>query len=195
MSEPSKTVAQPSPSGPGLADRFEDFLFGGRWILAPMYFGLTIALALYAVKFSIELIELCRHFLTLTEPQLLVGILDLVDISMIGNLVFFVIIGSYSIFVRRVRVKNDLSKLSWLDTIDSSTIKVKMGKSLIGVSSIYLLKSFLDAQTLETKTLTMQIAIHLVFVVSTVAMAYTSKLLHAGEHHNHSEPAKVPHEA
>lgn len=167
-----------------MADRFEAFIFGGRWVITPVYAGLMVALVLYMLKFLQELFETCIELPHLTEAELMVRVLNLVDISMVGNLILMIMIGGYSIFVRKMDVANAKERPQWLDKIDSGTLKVKMGMSLVGVSSIYLLKSFVEAQNVSADTLWKQVLIHLVFIVSTITLAWTCKVTHDAVGHS-----------
>jgi len=180
-------------------DLVESLFFQSRWILAPMYIALMLALVVYSFKCVAELWDLLHHFFELSEGEVMVGILNLVDISMVGNLVIMITIGGYSIFLRRLHISDSRTRPQWLDHIDTTRLKVKMGLSLIGVSSIYLLKSFISAEHVDPKTLHMQIAIHLVFVLSTLVVAIIFKLTTGNDHSTpqaHStEPAHSHEEA
>lgn len=157
---------------------FESFIYGGRWVIVPMYVGLLVTLFIYTWRFLIQLYVLCRDCSGMTEGNLMLGVLGLVDLTMIGNLIVMIMIGSYSIFVRRLHLTGE-DRPQWLDHISSGTLKVKIGMSLVGISSIHLLKDFIDAEALSREYIGRQIVIHLVFVLSTIAIAYTERILHA----------------
>lgn len=162
-----------------LKDSFQAIIFAGRWTIAPMYAGLLIALIIYSYKFCTLLAALVTQMFTISEEHLMLSVLSLVDISMVGNLIIMIMIGGYSIFLRRINLHGRENRPQWLDHINSGTLKVKMGTSLIGVSSIHLLKDFVGETGINYK----HIIIHLIFVASTLALAFTDKLLHE----NHSE--------
>jgi uncharacterized protein (TIGR00645 family) len=160
-------------------------IFSGRWLIAPMYFGLLVALVLYSYKFFIQLWELCHGVATITEEQLMLGVLSLVDISMVGNLIIMIIIGGYEIFVRKLHLGSHVDRPQWLAHMSSGTLKVKMGSSLIGVSSIHLLKDFINAHNVDLRSATVHIIIHLVFLISTICLVLADKWGHT--HHSKQE--------
>lgn len=122
----------------------EYVVFASRWLQAPLYFGLIAAQVVYTIKFIQELIHIVGSSTISTELQLLLGILSLVDFTMVANLLAMVIIGGYATFVSKLNVDHHDDKPDWLDHIDPGTIKVKLASSLIGISSIHLLRSFID---------------------------------------------------
>jgi len=160
----------------------EKFIFAGRWLLAPMYVGLIIGEFVYAYKFLESLVELLHQSSTIKETDLLLAVLGLVDITMIGNLIAMITIGGYSIFVREINIPGLHGKPRWLNNISSGTLKIKMCASLIGVTSIHLLKTFINIEHAETKEVVAQVAIHLVFLVSIIVMAIVEKMLHPHPH-------------
>ena len=163
-------------------NKFEGFIFGSRWILAPMYAGLVIALLVYCLKFLVELWELVSHATTFSESEVMLAVLGLVDITMIANLILMIEIGGYTIFVRAMNFKNKDDKPQWLNHISSGTLKVKMGVSLLGVTAIHLLKDFVDAEKIEWSTLWKRMAIHGIFIISSVALVVVDRLLHPDGH-------------
>lgn len=162
---------------------FEAFIYSGRWVIAPMYVGLFFALVIYTLKFIEELREItCQFFgiesvpfFHIEETLLLLRVLSLVDITMIGNLIIMIMIGSYSIFIRKFE---NTDKPQWLEHISASTLKIKMGMSLMGVSSIHLLKDFIDAKEISWDIIAKHGTIHTIFIISTLALAYADKLMH-----------------
>lgn len=162
--------------GEGLALLMEKFVYSGRYILAPMYCGLVVAILLYSYKFTVELYELCHKILHISEEQLMLGVLSLVDITMVGNLIVMIMIGGWHIFVKKLNISE---RPQWLDHLDTGILKVKMGMSLVGVSSIHLLKAFVDPAREATDDLNKQVMLHIVFVVSTLVMAIIHKLGHS----------------
>ncbi len=156
---------------------FERFIYGCRWVIVPMYVGLIAALAVYTYKFGVSLVDLCLHYRTITEADLMIDVLSLVDTTMIGNLIVIITVGSYCIFVRPIHFDHEDTP-HWLQGIDSSTLKIKTGMSLIGVSSVHLLKDFIEAATLSHQVFITHIGIHLVFLVSTISLALTGRISH-----------------
>ena len=155
---------------------FEKIIFASRWLQAPLYAGLIVGGILYAYKYIIELIHLCKTINELTETALMLGILTLVDITMVANLLIMVIIGGYSTFVSRLDIDKHEDKPEWLQKIDAGTLKVKLAGSLVGVSGIHLLITFINIKSYESEHVMWQV-IHVVFLLSSVMLAYSEKLL------------------
>ena len=162
-----------------LENAFEGIIFSSRWIQAPIYGGLIVGAALYAYKFLVELIHLCMTVGTITEEVLMLGILTLVDISMVLNLLVMVIIGGYATFVSRMHLETHEDRPDWLEKIDAGTLKVKLAGALVGISGIHLLKSFIDISKKDFEQVKWQIIIHVVFLFSTLMLAYTEKVLYS----------------
>ena len=158
---------------------FESVVFSSRWIQAPIYGGLIIGAILYTYKFLVELIHLCESVGTITEEVLMLGILTLVDISMVLNLLTMVIIGGYATFVSRIHLDSHEDRPDWLEKIDAGTLKVKLAGALVGISGIHLLKSFINIGNKNFDQVKWQIVIHVVFLFSTLMLAYTEKILHS----------------
>ena len=156
---------------------FEKIIFASRWLQAPLYAGLIIGGVLYAYKFIVELIHLCATINELTETAMMLGILTLVDITMVANLLIMVVIGGYSTFVSRLDIDKHEDKPEWLQKIDAGTLKVKLAGSLVGVSGIHLLITFINIKSYESENIMWQVIIHVVFLLSSVMLAYSEKLL------------------
>ena len=162
----------------------EHLIFASRWVQAPIYFGLIIGSLLYTYKFIVELVHLCMHVADLSEEVVMLGILTLIDISMVINLIVVVVIGGYSTFVSKLDFGQHEDKPEWLEEINAGTLKVKLAISLVGVSSIHLLKTFINIQNSTREQVLLQVLIHFVFLLSSLFLAYTDKVLHdtKGEH-------------
>lgn len=158
---------------------FEQIIFASRWIQSPIYGGLIIGAILYTYKFLVELIHLCATVNSITEEVLMLGILTLVDITMVLNLLVMVIIGGYATFVSRIQLDKHEDRPDWLEKINAGTLKVKLASALVGISGIHLLKSFIDITKKDPEQIKWQVIIHIVFLLSALALAYTEKLLHA----------------
>lgn len=158
---------------------FETIIFSSRWVQAPIYGGLIIGAILYTYKFLVELVHLCATVGTITEEVLMLGILTLVDISMVLNLLVMVIIGGYATFVSRMHLDKHEDRPDWLEKIDAGTLKVKLAGALVGISGIHLLKSFINISNKDSDQVKWQILIHVVFLFSTLMLAYTEKVLHS----------------
>lgn len=161
-------------------------VFNSRFLLVPVYFGLIIAEIGYSVKFFQEIYHMACEFKGLGETELLIGVLTLLDIAMIANLIMMIIIGSYSTFVSELQLNKTEAKPAWLNHISAGTLKVKMGSSIIGVSSIHLLKDFIGAENINWDTCWKRMAIHIAIVISTVALQWFTlgeKIDHKVEQH------------
>ena len=157
----------------------ERVIFASRWVQAPIYGGLIVASVLYAYRFVLELIHLCATVGTTHEEILMLGILTLVDISMVLNLLVMVIVGGYATFVSRIHLEDHEDRPDWLEKIDAGTLKVKLAGALVGISGIHLLKSFINIGNKDVSQVKWQIVIHVVFLFSTLMLAYTEKLMHS----------------
>ena len=157
---------------------FEKIIFASRWLQAPLYAGLIVGGVLYAYKFLIELIHLCATINEITETALMLGVLTLVDITMVANLIIMVIIGGYSTFVSRMDIDKHEDKPEWLQKIDAGTLKIKLAGSLVGVSGIHLLQVFINIKNHESEHVMWMVIIHVVFLLSSIMLAYSEKLLH-----------------
>ena len=163
---------------------FESLIFASRWVQAPIYAGLIVGSGLYTYKFLIELIHLVSTVNEISEEVLMLGILTLVDITMVLNLLVMVIIGGYSTFVSRIHLNQHEDRPDWLEKIDAGTLKVKLAGALVGISGIHLLKSFINISNKDMEQVKWQIIIHVVFLFSAIMLAYTEKILHSS--HNQS---------
>lgn len=165
-----------------MANKIESFIekiiFASRWLQAPLYAGLIIAGVLYAYKFVVELVHLVFTINEITESALMLGVLTLVDITMVANLLIMVIIGGYSTFVSRLNIDTHEDKPEWLQKVDAGTLKVKLAGSLVGVSGIHLLQTFINIKNHESEHVMWQVIIHVVFLLSSLMLAYTEMVLH-----------------
>lgn len=152
-------------------------IFGSRWLQAPLYLGLIIVLAIYVFEFGLGLSNLMRHLLANDETQIMMQVLDLIDVVMIANLLIMVIVGGYETFVSKLNLSNHPDHPEWLDEVKAGTMKVKLGVALISISSIHLLRTFLDPSQKPNNLVFWQVIIHLTLVFSTLALAYSNKLM------------------
>jgi uncharacterized protein (TIGR00645 family) len=168
-------------------------IFASRWLQLPLYLGLIVAQVVYVVLFLEELWHLVAILwdpgaLTHTMERLGLGtlqketvimiiVLSLIDVVMISNLLIMVIVGGYETFVSRLHLDEHPDQPEWLSHVNANVLKVKLGTAIIGISSIHLLKSFISAGTLTMHTLLWQTVIHVVFLLSAVAIAYIDRLL------------------
>lgn len=151
-------------------------LFGSRWLQVPLYLGLIVAQGVYSFHFMLELVHLVSSAANLNESNIMLIVLGLIDVVMISNLLIMVIIGGYETFVSRLNLEGHPDEPDWLSHVNANLLKIKLATAIIGISSIHLLKSFINAHNLDEKTLFWQTGIHFVFVISAVAIAYIDKL-------------------
>ena len=185
------------------------FLFASRWVQLPLYVGLVVAQVIYVFQFWRELVHLVEAVLgysgaldalvkgigyrsdapitELNESIVMLVVLGLIDVVMISNLLNRVIVGGYETFVSRMHLENHPDQPEWLSHVNASVLKVKLGTAIIGISSIHLLKTFINASAYDTKTLIAQTAIHLVFLLSALAIAYADRIMAATLHHSSND--------
>src|SRR5690242_9266800 len=179
-------------------------IFGSRWLQLPLYLGLIIAQGVYVILFLKELWHLISHAASVTEQQIMLIVLGLIDVVMISNLLVMVIVGGYETFVSRLRLEGHPDQPEWLSHVNASVLKVKLAMAIIGISSIHLLKTFIEAGSLQglplctpdeflmmadsasaapnCTTLTptgvmWQTIIHCVFVASAIGIAWTDRIM------------------
>jgi uncharacterized protein (TIGR00645 family) len=154
-----------------------NILFGSRWLQLPLYLGLIVAQAVYVYFFGLELVHLVSTASKIGEAQVMLIVLGLIDVVMISNLLIMVIVGGYETFVSRLNLEGHPDEPDWLSHVNANLLKVKLATAIIGISSIHLLKTFIDAQNLSDKVLIAQTVIHMTFVFSAIAIAYIDKLM------------------
>lgn len=152
-------------------------IFWSRWLQAPLYLGLIVAQGVYVFLFLKELIHLVADAGSFTETQIMLIVLGLIDVVMIANLLIMVIIGGYETFVSRLQLKEHPDQPQWLSHVNATTMKIKLAMALIGISSIHLLKTFINADQMAETTIKWQVLIHLTFIVSAIAMAITDYIM------------------
>jgi uncharacterized protein (TIGR00645 family) len=192
-----KPPAPPDPTRP--IRPLANFIFMSRWLQLPLYLGLILAQCVYVFHFWVELSDLIgaalgnqaslQHILDavsiagtvkptkLNETTIMLVVLGLIDVVMISNLLIMVIVGGYETFVSRMNLASHPDQPEWLSHVNASVLKVKLATAIIGISSIHLLKTFINAASYDSKTLLAQTGIHVVFLFSAIAIAYTDRLL------------------
>jgi uncharacterized protein (TIGR00645 family) len=156
----------------------ERFLFAGRWLLVPLYVGLTLVLLLFSFKFFQELVHLVPLLPGMNESDLILMALSLADLVLVGNLLVMVTLSGYENFVSRIEAAVD-GELAWLGKLDAGTLKIKVAASIVAISSIHLLKAFVKAGELPNDKLMWLVIIHLTFVVSALLLAFVDKIAFA----------------
>ena len=179
-------------------------IFASRWLQLPLYLGLIAAQGVYVVHFLVELWHLIEaafgnqaalqalvtsigyktevQITALNETVIMLVVLALIDVVMISNLLIMVIVGGYETFVSRLELDGHPDQPEWLDHVNASVLKVKLALSIIGISSIHLLKTFINAGNYTDKVLIAQTLIHITFLLSAIAIAYTDKLMYSASH-------------
>jgi len=171
-------------------------IFSSRWLQLPLYLGLIVAQGVYVVLFVKELLHLIHGAFELNEQQVMLIVLALIDVVMISNLLMMVIVGGYETFVSRLRLENHPDQPEWLSHVNASVLKVKLAMAIIGISSIHLLKTFIEAGTIgalplcsaveagvrctntTSEGVMWQTIIHMTFILSAIGIAWTDRLMH-----------------
>ncbi len=174
-------------------------IFASRWLQLPLYLGLILAQCVYVFHFWVELKDLIgavmgnetalQHILSavsiegktrptkLTEATIMLVVLGLIDVVMISNLLIMVIIGGYETFVSRLGLDLHPDQPEWLSHVNASVLKTKLAMAIIGISSIHLLKTFINAGAYSMEVIIAQTVIHIVFLLSALAIAYTDRIM------------------
>ncbi|WP_250451053.1 TIGR00645 family protein [Caballeronia sp. ATUFL_M2_KS44] len=186
MSAPKHTPN--SPVQPGTMKALPRIIFMSRWLQVPLYLGLIVAQGVYVVLFLKEVWHLVTHAMALDETNIMLVVLGLIDVVMISNLLIMVIVGGYETFVSRLGVEGHPDEPEWLDHVNAGVLKVKLSMALISISSIHLLKTFINPDQHSFHTVMWQVVIHIAFLVSALIMAYVDRLTtHTHPKHFHSE--------
>ena len=194
MQDTTTTLQAPSPLRP-----LPGLIFASRWLQLPLYLGLIAAQAVYVYHFWVELVHLLEAAFgsqtalqqlitsigykttapidTLNETVIMLVVLALIDVVMISNLLIMVIVGGYETFVSRMNLEGHPDQPEWLSHVNASVLKVKLATAIIGISSIHLLKTFINADNYSDRVLIAQTAIHITFLLSAIAIAYTDKIM------------------
>lgn len=171
-------------------------IFSSRWLQLPLYLGLIVAQLVYVGLFLKELWHLFNHAFDFSEQQIMLAVLGLIDVVMISNLLVMVIVGGYETFVSRLNLRGHPDEPEWLSHVNASVLKIKLAMAIIGISSIHLLRTFIEAGALGSERLTnytetgvmWQTIIHTVFILSAIGIAYVDRLsndaIDAARHHS-----------
>jgi uncharacterized protein (TIGR00645 family) len=194
MQDKNPTRKKTSPLQP-----LPNLIFASRWLQLPLYLGLILAQVVYVFHFWVELVHLIEAAFgnkqalnqlvtsigyrsdvdvgSLNETIIMLVVLALIDVVMISNLLIMVIVGGYETFVSRLRLEGHPDQPEWLSHVNASVLKVKLATAIIGISSIHLLKTFINAANYDLKVLMWQTIIHIVFLLSALAIALTDRLM------------------
>jgi uncharacterized protein (TIGR00645 family) len=155
-------------------------IFLGRWLQAPMYLGLLVVLGAYVYRFLVELVHIMGNIRDIQDTQIMLGVLNLIDVVMIANLLIMVVMGGYETFVSKLHLQDNPDQPEWLSEVDAGVMKIKLALALIGISSIHLLRVFIEPGTplVFNYSVMWQVIIHLTLIVSAMAIAMTNRIMH-----------------
>lgn len=166
-----------------LENLFEKTLFASRWILAPIYFGLSFAVLALGVKFFQELWHVAAHLPEMAEADLVLTVLALIDLTLVASLIVMVMFSGYENFVSRIDLAEGTQKLEWLGKLDASTLKLKVATSIVAISSIHLLRVFVKIDQLPNDKIFWYVIVHMTFVISALLLAVLDRLAFASHRH------------
>ncbi|MCU1789775.1 TIGR00645 family protein [Pectobacterium polaris] len=158
-------------------ERFiENLMYSSRWLLAPVYLGLSLGLLALAIKFFQEVFHVLPNIFDIAEADLVLVLLSLIDMTLVGGLLVMVMLSGYENFVSALDITEGREKLSWLGKMDSGSLKNKVAASIVAISSIHLLRVFMDARNIPDNKLMWYVIIHLTFVLSALVMGYLDRM-------------------
>ncbi len=169
-------------------------IFMSRWLQVPLYLGLIVAQGIYVYLFLKEVWHLLSHATTLDETNIMLAVLGLIDVVMISNLLIMVIVGGYETFVSRLGVEGHPDEPEWLDHVNAGVLKVKLSMALISISSIHLLKTFINTDQQSEHSIMWQVLIHLAFLLSALVMAWIDRITTQTHPKHFDEAPRVPRE-
>lgn len=155
----------------------ERLMYASRWLMAPIYLGLSLVLMALGIKFFQEVWHVFSNVWFMKEADLILIILSMIDITLVGGLIIMVMLSGYENFVSRLDIADDDEKLGWLGKVDSGSLKNKVAASIVAISSIHLLKVFMDTPNIPNDKIMWYLLIHVTFVLSAFAMGYLDKLM------------------
>jgi uncharacterized protein (TIGR00645 family) len=156
--------------------QLERLMYASRWLMAPMYLGLSLVLIALGIKFFQEIFHILPNILFIKEADLILVVLSLIDIALVGGLIVMVMFSGYENFVSRLDIDESSEKLNWLGKVDSASLKNKVAASIVAISSIHLLKIFMDTPNIDNDKIMWYLLIHITFVLSAFVMGYLDKL-------------------
>jgi len=170
----------------------EKLIYYSRWLLVPMYLGLAVLLIFLTITFVAEVIRLAPQLAELTEKNAILAALSLIDLTLVGSLVVMVVISGYENFVSRIDLASGDEKLAWMGKLDSGTLKLKVASSIVAISSVHLLKAFMNVRETPNDKILWLVIIHMTFVVSAILMAVIERYLisHAGTEQPPANPER-----
>ena len=156
--------------------QIEKLMYASRWLMAPIYLGLSVVLIALGIKFFQEIFHILPNIFAIKEVDLILVVLSLIDIALVGGLIVMVMFSGYENFVSRLDIDGSSEKLTWLGKVDSGSLKNKVAASIVAISSIHLLKIFMDTPNIDNDKIMWYLLIHITFVLSAFVMGYLDKL-------------------
>jgi uncharacterized protein (TIGR00645 family) len=170
-----------------LENRLEALIFASRWLLAPLYLGLVLALGLLLVKFAKEFIHFVPLVFNASGGEVIIGLLSLIDVVMVGNLIIIIVFAGYENFVSRMDLNNHEDRPSWMGHVGFAELKMKLIGSIVAISGIELLKAFMHVESMTNEQLAWKVGIHMTFVVSGVLFAVMDRITSDKKAHHAEE--------
>ncbi|MEK6805530.1 MAG: TIGR00645 family protein [Pseudomonadota bacterium] len=155
----------------------ERTLLASRWLLLPLYMVLSLILIAFGAKAMQEFWHLATHLFELTESQLVLATLSIIDMTLVASLIVMVALSGYETFISPFDTVGEMEKPSWLGKLDTGTVKVKLAISIVSISAIHLLKTYLSIETLDNARILTLTAVHLAFVGSALLLAYVDRIV------------------
>jgi uncharacterized protein (TIGR00645 family) len=182
MSSDLPVLSRPVPEASHVERVVETALLASRWLLLPLYLILCLFLVVFALKAGQELIHVLGHVFELTENELVLATLSVIDMTLVASLLVMVALSGYETFVSRFDTLGEMEKPSWLGKLDPGTVKIKLAVSIVSISAIHLLKSYLTMGGMSNADMLTATAVHLAFVSSALLLAWVDRLAFAGKH-------------
>ena len=173
---------------PALERWVEKVIFASRWLLAPFYVGLVVALVVLLLKFGQELVHFVSHPFRTTEADAILGVLTLIDLTFTGSLIVIVVFSGYENFVSKIEVDGTEDWPEWMSKIDFTGLKLKLMSSIVAISAIQLLKIFMNLQNVSDREIMWYVGLHVVFVISGLVFALTDRIGEGGHGKGHAKP-------
>jgi uncharacterized protein (TIGR00645 family) len=165
----------------------EKLLFSCRWLLAPLYLGLSLALIALGVKFFAEAYHAVTHVMTLEEADLVLIVLALIDIELVGSLIVMVMFSGYENFVSRIDTGDGADAPAWLGKLDAGTLKLKVAASIVAISSIHLLRVFMEVEKTPNDKIMWYVILHMAFVFSALLLGVLDRIAFSSHRHGDGE--------
>jgi uncharacterized protein (TIGR00645 family) len=156
---------------------FERILFAMRWLLAPLYFGLGLLLVLFIVQLARELLHIFEAAATIAEVDLVLAALTMIDMTLVASLIVMVMLSGYENFVSKLDLEGAEKSIAWLGKLDAGSLKIKVAASIVAISSIHLLKAFMNFDSVTNDKLILLVVIHLTFVVSALLLTLMDRII------------------